>query len=249
MKKNIKNKFNAYFNIIKKSIPINFITALILTLIFYFYALNSKKFEIYSYLTINHKDIFNVYRLDFESISKEIEYVFRDSLNNKKKLLKNNNIFLGPSQNNNSLYSNIKIRTRIYGENLDLNLFDKYILESLNETSSYYEKLLNSKIKNLEDAHQISEKIFQEMLSVFYYTPFKNDLMIQGTQSFNELVQVNINLLGLKKILENSKLIDHEYKIESKNPKIIFSSVLVFVLLIILFNFIIGIYFIGRSFI
>tara|TARA_A100001015_G_scaffold222755_1_gene250854 strand:- start:230 stop:979 length:750 start_codon:yes stop_codon:yes gene_type:complete len=249
MKKNKNNLFITYLKASKKNLPLNFIVALFVALFFFYYGSNSKKYEVYSYLEIN-KSTFKDYKLNTEEHINEIRNIFRlNLLKNKKSLTKNKSIFLGPSEINRSLVSTIVIRTRLYGENFNKKIFDEYILNSKNDTRSSYKMLLENRVSELYRSNELMGKVFENEISRMKSLNYNFESLGTANNYFSEKMDLQLQIEGINQLIDLEDLIELRYSIDSVEPKILLSSIYLFILSLILFNFIIGIYYIGRSFV
>lgn len=242
-----KNKINLniYFKNFKKTFLFNISLAIVLIALFNWNSVNKKKFELYTYLKID-SNIYRSFNLNYEKHLNEISYLFEENLNNISSLLNNENERLSISANR-ILTKSLKffeIRSLVRIKKFDKDLFEENLSEIILLTEKQYRDILISRTSALIKSEQIGKRIIkEEIVELNYSNSLKGDI----TEYLNTSVNKKLLIKGHQALLDEIKLINYNYTILTSEPKIILSSILIFVISILTFNFILSIYIIGKE--
>ena len=242
-----KNKigFNIYFKILKKTFLFNIFLAIVLVALFNLNSVNKKKFEVYTYLNID-SNIYRSYNINYDQHLNEIYNLFEGNLNYISSLLNNENERLSISANRitTKLLKSFEIRSLVRVKKFEKNLFEENLSKIIFLTEKEYRNILASRTSTLIKSEQIGKQIIKEEINDLNYS---DSLNMDYTEYLNAYINKKLLIKGHQALLDQTKLINHNYTILTSEPKMILSSILIFIISIITFNFILSIYIIGKE--
>tara|TARA_B110000003_G_C16583986_1_gene509152 strand:- start:32 stop:784 length:753 start_codon:yes stop_codon:yes gene_type:complete len=243
-KKNIS--LSVYYKYLKKTFFFNIFLAITLVVLFNLNFINKKKSELYTYLNID-PTIYRSFDLNHEKHLYEINDLFEENLNYISSLTDNENERIKISASRISFKSLrfFKIRSLVRTKKFNENLFEKNLSEIVSLTEKDYRKILINNISTLNNYDQLATKIIKNALDDLNFS--EHSLTMDYTKYLNNSVSKKLLLKGHQQLLNKTKIIDYSYVILTSKPKIILTSIVIFIFSIITFNFILGIYIIGKE--
>ena len=235
-----KISLNVYFKILKKTFLFNIFLAIVLVTLFNLNSINKKKFELYAYLNID-ANIYRSFNLNYEKHLNEINNLFESKLNYISSLIDNENerFSISTSRILTDSLKDFEIRTLVRSKKFDKDLFEENLSEIIFLTEKEYRKILNSIVSMLIKSEQIGKQIIKNEISDLNY--YEYSLSMDYTQYLNTSLNKKLLIKGHQALLNQTKIIDYNYKILTSEPKIILSSILIFVISLLTFNFILSI--------
>ena len=243
-----KKKINliVYFEYLKKTFLFNLFLAIVLVALFNLNTVNKKKFEIYTYLNID-SDVYRSFNLDPEKHLSEINKLFEENLNSISSLKDNINerLSISSSKISSKTLKFFEIRSLVRVKKFDEDLFKKNLSEIVLSTEKQYRDILKSRISVLIKSDDIQKQIIKNEIKDLNYAEYS--LTMDYTNYLNSSINKNLLIKGHQALLDQTKNINYNYTILTSKPKIILTSILIFIISIITFNFILSIYIIGKE--
>ena len=243
-----KKKINliVYFEYLKKKFLFNLFLAIVLVALFNLNTVNKKKFEIYTYLNID-SDVYRSFNLDHEKHLSEINKLFEENLNSISSLKDNINerLSISSSKISSKTLKFFEIRSLVRVKKFDEDLFKKNLSEIVLSTEKQYRDILKSRISVLIKSDDIQKQIIKNEIKDLNYAEYS--LTMDYTNYLNSSINKNLLIKGHQALLDQTKNINYNYTILTSKPKIILTSILIFIISIITFNFILSIYIIGKE--
>lgn len=240
-----KISLNIYFKILKKTFLFNIFLAIVLVALFVLNSVNKKKFELYTYLKID-SNIYRSFNLNYEKHLNEINNLFEENLNYISSLIDNENerFRISTSRISTKLLKSFEIRNLVRIKKFDKDLFEENLSEIILLTEKEYRDILKSRTSILIKSEQIGKQIIKEEINDLNYSISLN---VDYAEYLTTIINKKLLIKGHQALLDQTKLINYNYIVLTSKPKIILSSILIFIISILTFNFILSIYTIGKE--
>lgn len=250
-KKNFKNFIgSSIFSAFKKSQKnffFHLIIALLITISFYTYANNNKRFEVEFRLHVN-KYIYDHYELKLDNYSQEIKTLVEDTmLADTSEFKKNHKVSFGVVEITKNRLHTLFFENLIYGINLDEKELENFFEKIRVKIHNAYLSNLSKKLENLKIASKKKSSNVKSEIKLFQDQNSQIDLSINLNKYLNSSIPTKNEIDGLNLILLDDEHTTYSYHVISKQPQIILISIFILIFTYLSSTIIMGIYFAGKK--